>query len=73
MSAKGELVRLVEADGRIVVDEKQKILARGVYLCRKSECAALARKKKALSRHFKRNVPDSVYDMLMETDMIKNG
>ena len=73
MSAKSELIRLVEQEGEIIVDEKQKILARGVYLCRSRECAALARKKKALSRHFKRNVPESVYDKLTEMDLMNDG
>lgn len=66
MSPKKDLVRLAEADGEIIIDEKQKILSRGVYICKNGECLKQARKKKALSRHFKKNVPDSVYDRVRE-------
>lgn len=66
MLPKNELIRLVCTEDSIVVDKKQKVQARGVYLCRKEECIALAKKKKALSRSFKRNVPDSRYDELIK-------
>ena len=64
MLPKNELTRLVLVNDEIVTDEKQKLQARGVYLCKDENCIAQARKKKALSRSFKRNVPESIYDEL---------
>lgn len=66
MAPKHSLFRLAAPDGSVVIDEKQNIQARGVYICRDEKCIAAARKKKALSRQFRRNVPDEVYDMLLE-------
>lgn len=66
MFAKNELVRLVAADDGIAVDKSQKMQTRGAYICKRHECISAARKKKALSRQFKRNVGDAVYDMLLE-------
>ncbi len=71
MLPKNELIRLVLENDEIVTDEKQKLLSRGVYLCRTEECVVQAKKKKALSRSFKRNVPDSRYDELIKE--CKNG
>ena len=62
--AKKDLIRLVKDAGEIVLDRKGNALARGVYICKSQECIDLARKKKALSRHFKENIPDGVYDMV---------
>lgn len=66
MLPKKELIRLVLENDEIVTDKKQKLQARGVYLCRAEECVLQAKKKKALSRSFKRNIPDSVYDELIK-------
>lgn len=68
---KDNLIRLVKIDNEIVTDKKGNILTRGVYLCKTTECIDMARKKKALSRHFKQNVPDSVYDELKKE--LENG
>lgn len=67
MFKKHELLRLVKTDSGIAVDNAQKQLSRGVYICRSAECVALARKKKALQRQFKQNVGDAVYDKLLES------
>lgn len=66
MRPKSELLRLVDVDGEIIVDSGQRIRARGVYLCPDEACINLARKKKALSRQFKRNISDAVYDELLK-------
>lgn len=63
-AAKKDLIRLVRDAGEIVPDRKGNALARGVYICKTEECIDLARKKKALSRHFKQNVSDGIYDMV---------
>ena len=66
MFEKSKLLRVIELDGKIIVDDKQKVLTRGVYFCRDKGCIAAARKKKALSKHFKRNVTDDIYEKLSE-------
>lgn len=66
MLPKNELIRLAAKGDEIAVDIKQKIQARGVYICPDKECIELAKKKKALSRAFKKNVSDGVYDLLSE-------
>ncbi len=63
--AKPNLMRVVMTDSGILVDKKQNITARGVYFCKCEECINLARKKKTLSRQFKKSVSDSVYDELL--------
>lgn len=65
-AAKKDLIRLVKENDDILVDKKGNTLARGVYICKNEQCVALAGKKKALSRHFKRNVSDTVYDKLIK-------
>jgi predicted RNA-binding protein YlxR (DUF448 family) len=50
---KGELLRVVERDGKPVIDPGGKANGRGVYLCRDEACLAKAEKKKALARGLK--------------------
>lgn len=59
---KSELLRVVLSQDEIVCDVRQKLLGRGVYVCKNAACAELLRKKKSLSRSFKRDVPETVYD-----------
>lgn len=70
-TAKKDLIRLVKEDNDIILDKRGNALARGVYICKSEECIILARKKKALSRQFKQNVPDSVYEQLIKE--LKDG
>lgn len=63
---KNELLRFVLEDGAVKKDKMGNTLARGAYICPNGKCIALAKKKKALSRHFKTNIEDSVYDRLLE-------
>lgn len=65
-AAKKDLIRLVKEDNDIILDKRGNALARGVYICKREECIILARKKKALSRQFKQNVSDSVYEQLIK-------
>lgn len=66
--AKKELIRIVKAeegeDGAITVcvDRTGKANGRGAYLCDSRECLQKARKNHALSRAFKINVADEIYD-----------
>ncbi len=66
MKDKKELLRFALLDDEVVLDKNHKIQSRGAYICNNNDCIALAKKKNALSRHFKRKVTDSIYDILGE-------
>lgn len=60
---KSELVRIVQsADGTLSVDATGKAQGRGAYVCKSDACIADLTKKRALSRAFKRDVPQQAYD-----------
>ena len=60
---KKDLIRIVkDKDGTITVDVLGKAQGRGTYICKNGECIKRAQKSKALSRTFKVQVPDDVYD-----------
>lgn len=67
---KNELIRIVritegEDDAeRICVDRTGKVNGRGAYLCNDPECLKKARKNNGLSRAFKMNVTDEIYQKL---------
>lgn len=62
---KNELIRVVKTpDGEIVLDRKGRQNGRGAYLCDKEECLRKARKTNALSRSFKMNVSEDIYEEL---------
>ncbi len=67
---KKELIRIVRIAGeedaaeRICVDRTGKEKGRGAYLCNDPECLKKARKNNGLSRAFKMNVTDEIYQEL---------
>ncbi len=62
---KRELIRVVRtAEGVLKIDRSGKLGGRGAYLCDSPECLKKARKNNGLSRAFKRNVSDEIYDEL---------
>lgn len=62
---KKELIRIVKTpEGDIIVDRTGRKNGRGAYLCDNRECLEKARRANALSRSFKMNVPDEIYDEL---------
>lgn len=64
---KQELLRVVKkSNGMIEIDPGGKAEGRGAYVCMDVKCIENACKKKAFSRAFKMNVPDGVYQTLME-------
>ena len=65
MKPKGELIKFVKKENEIELDSSQKKFGRGAYVCNNSECIENAKKRKALSRHFKTNVEDSVFNELL--------
>lgn len=65
--AKKQLVRIVKnKEGQIFVDLTGKANGRGAYICNDTECLEKAIKTKALSRAFKIEIPQEVYDKLRE-------
>lgn len=68
MFPKEGLLRIVrdKQTGEIIFDEKQKIQARGIYLCKNEACVKLAEKKNAFSRHLKCQVDKAIYERARE-------
>ncbi len=53
MKPKTKLIRFINADGKVVVDETMKQQVRGAYMCNSPECAKNLRKRRCLERFFK--------------------
>lgn len=59
------LIRIVKTgDNEIVIDRTGKCNGRGAYICDCADCLKKARKNNGLSRAFKMNVADKIYDDL---------
>lgn len=63
MHPKHELIKFVYKNDIAEIDIDSKKPGRGAYLCRDINCIRNARKKKALSRHFKAPVADEIYEV----------
>ena len=64
---KNELLRIVKnKEGQIFLDPIGKANGRGAYICKDAECLKKAIKSKALNRAFKIEVPNEVYENLLE-------
>lgn len=62
---KKDLIRIVKTpEGDIALDFTGRKNGRGAYLCDNYECLKKARERKALSRSFRMDVPDDIYDEL---------
>jgi predicted RNA-binding protein YlxR (DUF448 family) len=69
MKPKKQLIRVVaHQDAAVSLDPTGKKSGRGAYVCRTAECFQTARKRKALDRALKTQVPDEVYQQL-ESDL----
>ena len=65
-SKKG-LMRIVKnKESQIFLDPTGKANGRGAYICKDAECLKKAIKSKALNRAFKIEVPNEVYEHLLE-------
>jgi len=70
MTPKKELIRIVRSpEGEVKIDASGKSSGRGAYICKKAECFALAKKRKALDRSLEVSIPEEIYDRL-EIDWI---
>ena len=70
---KQELVRVAEADGKLLLDQTGKAGGRGLYLCKGDRtCLALAEKKRAFSRGLHREIlPDAIEAFEKEFQMLE--
>ena len=64
MSEKFGLIRVVLNDNMLIIDDEQKILSRGIYLCKNEECIKNAKKRKVFSNLLKNKIPDEFYEEL---------
>ena len=70
MKPKHELIKFVFKNDIAEIDVEGKKEGRGAYLCKDITCVENAKKKKALSRHFKTPVPLEIYE---EAEELING
>ena len=67
-----ELLRVTHnSQGVISVDITGKAHGRGAYICNSKECFEKAKKAKAFNRAFKSDVPDEIYENLIN-EITKN-
>ena len=67
MKPKSEMTRVVRnAEGEIALDLTGKAPGRGAYLCPNCDCLKRAIKVKALERAFDCQIPQAVYEALLE-------
>lgn len=64
---KMEMFRVVRTpEGNVVVDLTGKVRGHGAYVCKKKTVITTAQKKKTLNRHLEVEVPDSIYEEMLE-------
>jgi predicted RNA-binding protein YlxR (DUF448 family) len=63
---KKELIRVVKFGDEISLDLTGKKNGRGAYVCNDEACIAKLKKQKMLNRAFSCQVPDQVYDKILE-------
>ena len=66
MFEKPALIKIVVADGGLVIDINNKIQSRSIYVCRKKECMEIANKKKAFSKMLGSQVGEEFIGELMK-------
>jgi len=66
MKPKSELIRLVKKDGQILVDIKQRIEGRGVWISKDENILQNLQKSRCLNRAFKCEVNNDIYKQVEE-------
>ena len=67
MKPKKEMMRIVRSkDGEVSIDPTGKKAGRGAYITLDKECILLAKKKNILAHHLKTEIPDTLYDELLQ-------
>ena len=61
LKPKTELLRFVKVQDKILIDKKQKLGGRGVWVSRDTEVLAKLEKTKILNKVFKTNIDPSLY------------
>ncbi len=60
---KSEFIKIVKnKSGDIAVETDKKLDGRGAYICKNEACLAKCVKTKALNRVFKTNIPQNIYE-----------
>ena len=68
---KKDLIRVVTTESGIVIDETGKVNGHGVYLKKDINVIKLAKDKKILNHELETEVPDEIYNQLIE--LIERG
>ena len=67
MKPKQDLIRVVKTkEGKDYIDETNKANGRGAYVCKQEQCIEKIKKTKGLSRAFRGQVPEEIYDELLK-------
>jgi len=62
---KNTLIRVVRTpEGNVVLDATGRLNGRGAYICKKSECFRLARRKRRFSSNLDTEIPEDLLDRL---------
>ena len=62
MKAKGELIKIVKTESGAEIDRDQNKFGRGAYVCKNEECIKSITKRRSLSKHFKMQIDDKIYE-----------
>lgn len=64
---KSEMIRIVRTpENEVIVDLTGKVRGHGVYLSKNAQAIKLAKQKKLLSRALEVEVPDSIFETLLD-------
>lgn len=68
MTNQSDLIRIVKnnVSGTVETDLEKKKFGRGAYVCKNEKCINLAKKKRAVERHMKTEIPQDFYDELIK-------
>ena len=64
MKAKDELIKIVKNENGAEIDKNQKKFGRGAYVCKNEECIKSMVKRRGLSKHFKMQIDNKIYEEL---------
>lgn len=56
---------VMNKNGDVEIESDVKLEGRGAYICKNEECAKICKKNRALNRVFKRNIPENVYEEIL--------
>ena len=64
MKAKDELIKIVKTENGAEIDKDQNKFGRGAYVCKNKECIKAMEKRRSLSKHFKMQIDNRIYEEL---------